>query len=1402
MKPVGDTLEKMKENIGYDDDMHTFLKDQEIEDAYQTLKPVFDYLHEKFINDSLEDKNTKEIDFSKYFDKYEVKKLQKLSAKDFKPIEDSLRSSFDTSYRNVAETWKKDAGKNKKNKDILKKDGFKILTENGVLDYIEKNIEEYSEIVGKEKIQEALNRFRGFFTYFSGFNQNRENYYETKKEAATAVATRIVNENLPKFCDNILFFRDRKNEYLNTYDSLKANEKVLITKDKKELFPVSKNIFSISHFSNCLSQKEIEKYNDEIGNANFLINLYNQQNSKDKAFKKLPLFKTLYKQIGCGKSESLFFTITDDRKEDAKEHKNIKNPVSLEEVLKMVNLFAKKIFNEQAGEIGVKSVPAFERYLLGRENYDGVYWSKAAINTISSRYFANWHDLQDKLIEKKVFEKSKKGGEDKINIPDAIELSRLFDVIDETEGWQERLYKDSILKDESKKNIIDNAESAPLSLLRLIFADIDKDIKSFFDKSDEVLNLKDYSEKENKELIKKWLDDALSVTQILRYFSVRENKAKSNSLDSTITEALKFMLQDAELEIEIAGRVKEERADWFKWYDAVRNYLTKKPQDEMKDNKLKLNFVTNNGSLLNGFVDSCTEKSDNGTQYGGYLFRKKSDENLDGYEYFLGISKDSKLFRCSQKDSVVREDKSDLQRLEYYQPKSTTFFSEEYSKNKERIIDLISNKVKKIIEEKKILLTSAKDERSLGNKGKQLLKGTTPTKLIDNIYKEDKHSDFLGILKDKELVDLIKSTIGEMKNFVKQYEKRTPALKEIQSKNYEEALGLKKIIDDLQHIAKITKIYDYFPISDKELEVTCNRKENPLYLFKISNKDLSKRVKTKENDIQKKFHKNLHSLYFETLFSGNQETIDIGKGEVFYRKKAINKKEIKKGYENKDWIIKDKRFTENESLEKNNKTSATDGKSFFLHLSIILNYTKPSLISGGFNKEMNKEIKQYKDQLYFLGIDRGEKHLAYYSLVDSDGNILKQGSLNLPFLDKEGKQRIIKAEKRTIDQETGKEKVEVVDCKNYNDLLEARAGDRDYARKNWQTIGTIKELKDGYISQVVRQIVDIATKNDKFTFIVLEDLNIGFKRGRQKIEKSVYQKLELALAKKLNFLVDKEAEDGKIGSVTKAIQLTPPVNTFSDMENWKQFGNMLYIRADYTSQTDPVTGWRKSIYLKSGSEKNIKDQIRSSFSDIGYEHGDYYFEYKDVHGTIWKLYSGKDGISLDRFYGERNNNNNTWEPTKQDTKKMLDILFTNFNKEKSYYEQLFEEGIELVQLPKEINKKNKPAWESLRFAINLIQQIRNTGESEKDNDFILSPIRDNSGNHFDSRKAKNNQPTNGDANGAYNIARKGIIASEHIKRNLDKLYIRDEEWGAWLAGKKTWEKWLEDNKGNLVKTKK
>jgi CRISPR-associated protein Cpf1 len=109
------------------------------------------------------------------------------------------------------------------------------------------------------------------------------------------------------------------------------------------------------------------------------------------------------------------------------------------------------------------------------------------------------------------------------------------------------------------------------------------------------------------------------------------------------------------------------------------------------------------------------------------------------------------------------------------------------------------------------------------------------------------------------------------------------------------------------------------------------------------------------------------------------------------------------------------------------------------------------------------------------------------------------------------------------------------------------------------------------------------------------------------------------------------------------------------------------------------------------------------------------------------------------------------------------------------------------------------AWESLRFAIDILQQIRNSGPKNADwtptrnDDFLHSPVRDGdwkNGKHFDSREfldkenkgKKAELPSCGDANGAYNIARKGIMMFERIKTFPERpdLLIFDKDWDVYL----------------------
>lgn len=81
-------------------------------------------------------------------------------------------------------------------------------------------------------------------------------------------------------------------------------------------------------------------------------------------------------------------------------------------------------------------------------------------------------------------------------------------------------------------------------------------------------------------------------------------------------------------------------------------------------------------------------------------------------------------------------------------------------------------------------------------------------------------------------------------------------------------------------------------------------------------------------------------------------------------------------------------------------------------------------------------------------------------------------------------------------------------------------------------------------------------------------------------------------------------------------------------------------------------------------------------------------------------------------------------------------------------------------------RQNLKKWKDLVFYWNLLNQIRNTDRSKtgNENDFLQSPVwSDQYKQFFDSRKPTKKMPENGDANGAYNIARKGLILLKKLK---------------------------------------
>lgn len=390
---------------------------------------------------------------------------------------------------------------------------------------------------------------------------------------------------------------------------------------------------------------------------------------------------------------------------------------------------------------------------------------------------------------------------------------------------------------------------------------------------------------------------------------------------------------------------------------------------------------------------------------------------------------------------------------------------------------------------------------------------------------------------------------------------------------------------------------------------------------------------------------------------------------------------------------------------------------------------------------IRKDVHDFRD-LRIIGIDRGERNLLYISVIDGHGNILHQESLNK------------------------------IDKTDYHALLEKRDKQRQAERQNWQTIEGIKDLKQGYLSQVVHRVAQLMVEYN--AFIALEDLNMGFKRGRQKVESSVYQQFERQLIEKLSYLVDKKIDPEKDGGLLRAYQLTAPFKSFREMG--KQNGFLFYVPAWNTSKIDPVTGFVNFFdtrYESIGKAKVFFEKFKSIKYNKEKDWFEFEFDYNDftkkAEGTRAKWTLCSHGTRIKTFRNSQKNNQ--WDYEEIDLTKALKGLFDKYHI--SYANSDLKKDIE--------RQTQKDFFVELLILFQLIVQMRNSRKDTGD-DYLISPVADLSGEFYDSRKhlEKSSLPENADANGAYNIARKALWALDQIKKTDEgikpKLGISNKEW--------------------------
>ena len=526
--------------------------------------------------------------------------------------------------------------------------------------------------------------------------------------------------------------------------------------------------------------------------------------------------------------------------------------------------------------------------------------------------------------------------------------------------------------------------------------------------------------------------------------------------------------------------------------------------------------------------------------------------------------------------------------------------------------------------------------------------------------------------------------------------------------------------------------------------------EGKLYLFQIWNKDFSDYSKCTPN---------LHTLYWKALFD-KANLADVvyklnGQAEVFYRKRSLQKENTtvhkalqpikNKNTQNEkststfDYdIVKDRRYT----VDK-----------FHFHVPITINFKS----SGRPNiNEHVLDIIRHHGIEHVIGIDRGERHLLYLSLIDLKGRIIKQMTLN------------------EIKQQTGGNY-----GTNYKELLVAREGDRAEARRNWKKIENIKDLKAGYLSQVVHVIAQMMVEYN--AIVVLEDLNMGFMRGRQKIERSVYEQFEHMLIDKLNFYVDKKKEACAPGGLLHGLQLANKFESFNKLG--KQSGCLFYVPAWNTSKIDPVTGFVNMLDARYESVESSR-RFFSRFDVIRYNEEKNWFEFTfDYNNFHAKLDGTKTQWTLCTYGSRIKTFRNPAKLNQWDNEEV--VLTDEFKK------VFANAGINIHGNLKEAicSLAKREHLEPLMHLMKLLLQLRNS-KTNSEVDYMLSPVAEN-GVFYDSRSCNGNLPIDADANGAYNIARKGLWVLRQIQDSKpgDKLNLAlsNKEWLRFVQEKSNFE---------------
>lgn len=1294
LKPIGKTPENLK-NFRNEKQQNLLQEDEERAEKYKQAKKIIDEYHKEFIHKQLSGFEF-ELEGLEQFKKAYVNLKRDNKNDDLKKAlkkeQDNLRKKVKTQLNNER-LFKK---------EFIKEDLPKWLEEGNV------------KITNIDDPKGIIEKFDKWTTYFGGFNKNRKNIY-TDKPHSTSIGYRLIHENLPRFLDNAEKYNKARKLGVD-FSEVEQNYGVGL-----------EEIFTLEYFNQCLTQSGIDRYNlirggqGKAGNqkdqgVNEKINLFAQQlesqiaNAGEDQKKEI---NTRMKAVRSCKLEGLHKQILSDRNNLSFRLENIESDgelcqeiQQLFEVDKNGHLLSREQVDMDTGEISesLDITTKLDKTLkhLDDANPKHLYVKNdRTMSNISQHLFGNWNIINKSLehyAENRLYPKATKTNQNKRTKWLKSTSYFSFHEIHSALNLYFEQFSDEELSDENLQQG-DDLKGVTLEMKRQAQS---RPLINYF----KSLKIKKKIEKTNQfeeaDLLKQISEAYPNAKNILNSYVDEQGEKMKNKKDEVhIVKAymdclidlyhfLKPLFVRLRKKEESQSEVYEKDSSFYDDFDALFGLL---------EEIVPLYNKTRNYLTKKPFsIEKYKLNFENNTLLGGWDKNKEKDNTavilLKDNKYFLAIM--DRRHRNLFNPAPVAESKNIYQKMVY------------------KLLPGASKMLPKVFFSARNIAyyKPGEDILRIRNHSTHTKNGTS--------QKNFEKLDF-DLTDCQKMIDFFKSSIlkhPEWKVFnfdfspTNSYQSIDEFYREVEHQGY-----------------KIS----YCDIDENYIHQCVE--DGKLYLFEIYSKDFSLHSKGKPN---------LQTLYWKELFS-DRNLIDVvyklsGGAEMFFRKSSLN-------YSNEIWrrghhandpkkkqkfpIIKDKRYAQD---------------TYLFHVPISCNFKAVGIPK--FNDRINNFLKN-NPEINILGIDRGERHLAYYSLINQQGDIIDQGSLNNP----QGK-------------------------KDYHELLDKREKERNNARKSWGTVEKIKDLKAGYLSQVVHKIAKMAVENN--AIIVFEDLNFGFKRGRFKVEKQVYQKLEKTLIDKLNYLVFKNIDAQQPGGVLKALQLTAPFESFQKMK--KQTGIIYYVPAHYTSKVCPTTGFINLLYPRYETIKKSQEFFQK-FDCIRFNSDAHYFEfafnYKNftskADGSQQKWVLCSHGMRLENF--RNSTNNNQWDTREVDLTGELKELFNEHSIN-------YKDGGVIHESIAEQNKSE--FFKKLLRLLRLTLQLRNS-RIHSEEDWMISPVKDASGKFFDSRKpADSKMPENADANGAYHIALKGRWVLDKINQSEEgnpNLAITNKQWFKYIQEK-------------------